>query len=559
MRRIGFLLAATVFGSALLFQTGYAKPQASTALSGVVTSAEEGHMEGVLVSAKEAGSTITITVVTDDQGRYRFPSDKLEPGHYALRIRAAGYDLEGPAEVDVPSGKGATADLKLRKTSNLGAQLTNSEWLESIPGTMQQKASLRNCTTCHTLLRPIGSTHDADEFVAVQQRMATYVNQSTPLMPQIRLAPRLANQMEERGEFALDRRMATLRKNADFLSSINLSKGPEWSYPLKTFPRPTGRATHVIITEYDLPRRTRQPHDVVLGPDGNVWYISFGEQILGKMDPKTGKITEYPIPVLKPGSPKGELGLRPDEDGNLWIGMMYQGAVARFDPKTEKFQTWSLPADLNKDYTQVNEVNPIHSKLDGKVWVQDAGTYTIYRLDPVTGKFETFKPFPDPSPNIYDIAADPENNVYFTVFGADQIGRVDAKSGEISLFETPTKNSNPRRGSIDPQGRMWFGEWGGDQFGMFDTKTQAFKEWKPPTPWFFPYDVIGDKNGEAWGGSTMSDRVARLDPRTGKFVEYLLPKTTNIRRVFIDESTNPVTFWCGNNMGAEIIKLEPLD
>jgi streptogramin lyase len=516
-------------------------------------------MEGVLVSAKKAGSTITITVVTDGQGRYRFPSEKLDPGHYALTIRAAGYDLEGPTEADVSSGKDATADLKLRKTSNLGAQLTNSEWLDSIPGTPQQKASLRNCTTCHTLLRPIGSIHDADEFVAVQQRMATYVNQSTPLMPQIRLAPRLADQMANRGESALERRMGVLQKNAEFLSSINLSKGPEWSYPLKAFPHPTGRATDVIITEYDLPKRTRQPHDVVLGPDGNVWYISFGEQVLGKMDPKTGKITEYPIPVLKPGSPKGELALRPDGDGNLWIGMMYQGAVARFDPKTEKFQTWSLPADLNKDYTQVNEVNPIHSKVDGKVWVQDAGTYTIYRLDPVTGKFETFKPFPDPSPNIYDIAADPENNVYFTVFGADQIGRVDAKSGEISLFKTPTKNSNPRRGSIDPQGRFWFGEWGGDQFGMFDPKTQTFKEWKPPTPWFFPYDVIGDKNGEAWGGSTMSDRVARLDPRTGKFVEYLLPKTTNIRRVFIDESTNPVTFWCGNNMGAEIIKLEPLD
>jgi hypothetical protein len=29
--------------------------------------------------------------------------------------------------------------------------------------------------------------------------------------------------------------------------------------------------------------------------------------------------------------------------------------------------------------------------------------------------------------------------------------------------------------------------------------------------------------------------------------------------VFVDDSTNPVTFWAGNNHGAEIIKLEPLD
>ena len=57
----------------------------------------------------------------------------------------------------------------------------------------------------------------------------------------------------------------------------------------------------------------------------------------------------------------------------------------------------------------------------------------------------------------------------------------------------------------------------------------------------------------------MNDRVARLNPRTGQFVEYLLPRSTNIRRVFVDNSTSPVTFWTGSNHGASIIKLEPLE
>ena len=69
---------------------------ASVALTGQVTSVEEGRMEGVLVSAKKTGSTITITVVSDEQGRFRFPSSKMPPGQYALRIRAVGYDLGGP-------------------------------------------------------------------------------------------------------------------------------------------------------------------------------------------------------------------------------------------------------------------------------------------------------------------------------------------------------------------------------------------------------------------------------------------------------------------------------
>ena len=47
--------------------------------------------------------------------------------------------------------------------------------------------------------------------------------------------------------------------------------------------------------------------------------------------------------------------------------------------------------------------------------------------------------------------------------------------------------------------------------------------------------------------------------QTGGAVEYLLPRPTNIRRVFVDNSTTPVTFWAGGNHSAEIVKVEPLD
>src|SRR5690348_8516865 len=64
----------------------------SFALSGTVTSSAEGKMEGVLVSAKREGSTITTTVVTRKDGMYSFPQNRLAPGKYHLKIRAVGYD-----------------------------------------------------------------------------------------------------------------------------------------------------------------------------------------------------------------------------------------------------------------------------------------------------------------------------------------------------------------------------------------------------------------------------------------------------------------------------------
>src|SRR5881296_1007661 len=105
------LVATAVLSVAFAAYSAGAAAQA--ALAGKVSSAEEGAMEGVLVSAKKAGTTITITVVSDKEGRYSFPAAKLEPGRYAIRIRAVGYDLDGPGAVDITAQR-ATLDLKLK-------------------------------------------------------------------------------------------------------------------------------------------------------------------------------------------------------------------------------------------------------------------------------------------------------------------------------------------------------------------------------------------------------------------------------------------------------------
>src|SRR5262245_26793121 len=76
--------------------SGITSITSAAALTGTVSSQEEGNMEGVLVNAKKEGSNITITVVSDDKGVYSFPADRLAPGKYTISIRAAGYVLGGP-------------------------------------------------------------------------------------------------------------------------------------------------------------------------------------------------------------------------------------------------------------------------------------------------------------------------------------------------------------------------------------------------------------------------------------------------------------------------------
>ncbi len=546
-----FALLAVLTG---LMDPVAAPAQTAAALTGKVASTQEPVMEGVLVSARRDGSNITTTVVTDAQGIYRFPAGRLAAGHYALSIRAGGYTLQGPQSVDIAIGKTANADLTLRKTNALANQLSNGEWLDSLPGDDRIKANLTDCVGCHSLQRIVQSTHSAAEFVQIFQRMGTYSPGSTPLEPQKLLPGPRGN----RAPIPPSRQKAV----ADYLASVNLSEADALGYPLKTFARLKGRSTRVIITEYDLPRKDAQPHDVAMAADGTVWYSDFSHQYLGELDPATGKVTDYATPVLKPDEPKGALDLEFDPQGNIWLAMMYQAGIEKFDRKTKKITAYPFPKEWQSATANASMVSPQHSDVDGKVWTNNQEMHASYRMDAKTGQYENLGISKDANGKQvsgYGMPTDLENNLYLLQFGGSQIGRRDAKTGAVTIWQTPLPVSRPRRGRVDADNMLWFAEYGANAIGRFDPESGKIKEWLLPTPWDDPYDVVEAKDGEIWTGSMLTDRVVRLDPKTDDIVEYQLPRSTNIRRVFVDDRGPRPVLWVGSNLGASIVKVEPLD
>ena len=203
---------ALLLGGAFVVAAG--TPSFAATLTGTVTSAKEGAMEGVLVTAKKDGSTMSVTVVSDDKGRYSFPEGRLTPGHYNLKIRAIGYILNGPRAVDVGNAA-TTADIKLDTTTNLAPQMTNVEWLNSLPGTDAEKRDLIACATCHTLMRPLFSSYTKDQVKSdLIPRMADMASQAMPGLVQKRLVRR-----DQAGTFGGLDRLANARA-ADGLSVL---------------------------------------------------------------------------------------------------------------------------------------------------------------------------------------------------------------------------------------------------------------------------------------------------------------------------------------------------
>ena len=546
---LGLSAALSISLAQFGLSAAFADDRAPAALTGQVTSDVEGAMEGVVVTAHKDGSIVSVSVTTDARGRYAFPDNKLVPGEYKITIRAVGYEISVPTTADVVAEKTVTADIKLKKTRNLASQLSNAEWMMSIPGTEEQKAMLLDCTGCHTLERIVRSTHDADEWTQVITRMKGYAFVSTPLKPQRMLDETRAGKPED------------YRKMAEYLATINLSAVDKWDYPLKTLPRPSGRATRAIVTEYDMKRPTTQPHDVLLDKDGNVWYSDFGELFISKFDPKTLKLTEYPTKEFKLGAPVGNLSLEFDNEGKLWFDTMHQGAIGTIDPRTGEIKYYPLPPEWNDNRVQLNFVGLRHD-VDGKVWTKSVGTVDVFRLDLASGKWERFHPTdflpPGHRYSIYQLISDSKNNVWMAEFEEGYLGRIDAKTLKVTWFPLPSPHGRARRMEIDDQDRILVTEYRANKVALFDTKTEQFTEYDLP-PLTFPYRAQIDQNGELWTGGMSTDRVVRVDPKTDTVVEYLMPSGTNMRTVYVDNSTTPVTFWVGSNHAHALVKVEPQD
>jgi len=541
-----------------------AQSSESEALGGFVSSQSEGHMEGVVVSARQDGANFTVSVVSDAQGKYSFPRSHLEPGKYALTIRAVGYELSGPESVEIAAGKAARADLKLEKAKDLAAQLSSLEWAMSVPGTTEQKNKLIyqtvSCAYCHAWERIMRSNHTADEFVELITRMQKYYTDGSAV----------SRDKRGRGQIGPPDQVAAAEQNpiwgreplgvpkkelAEYLATVNLSAGKTtWPFELKTLPRPKGKATRVIITQYDMPRPDTVAHDLDLDSAGTIWYTDESRMYFGKMNPKTGAFTEYSLPPVPPGDLPGVRDIQVDRDGNIWFPRRIANAaivLTKFNPKTEELST------IEGVGTQFMALGP-----EGKIW---AG-WT--RIDPKTMKVEATYGW-EKSPNIppgphrqyVDLTVvNSRGNPYAPDIGGSYIIGIDAKTGEAKFWQVPTPRSSPRRGRMDAQDRFWFAEYTGDKVGMFDTRTEKFQEWPMLRKYTTPYAVSApDRNGYVYATSNMSERLIRLDPTTGEIVEYQMPTEFDSKKITYDPTTSHLTLWMVNTRTARMMKVEPLD
>ena len=307
-------VAAGLLAAGLISGSVCGDAQAQAALTGACPPPTREPMEGVLVSAKKDGSSITTTVVTDEKGRYSFPAGRLEPGHYTISDPRRRLQARRPED--------RRRRRRRRRQRRPQAQHRQESSCRSSPAangstacraTDKQKAFLTMCVGCHTLQRVLTSPHNADEFEQVFLRMCALFAGRTPTHPQ----PLLPGPRGERPRVTGDAAKAA----AEYLASVSLGNaGRDRISRSRPLPRPKGRATQ---RHHHRIRPAAQRGDAarrVVDADGQAWYSDFGNQFVGVLDPEDRQGDGHRDPGAASRSSRRAASTSSSiRDGNLWL------------------------------------------------------------------------------------------------------------------------------------------------------------------------------------------------------------------------------------------------
>ena len=572
-----------------------------TPLKGTVKSSDGKPMEGVAVSARADGKTVTTTVYTGRDGGYLFPplAPPMEEGQYKVWAQAVGFEA-GRTAARLSAGRGAVEqDFTLKPLQDFGRQLSGVEWMASLPEDTPQDRRVKriigiNCIQCHAVGFALQNRFDATGWAAILNFMeksndhaGTYENQ--------RVNPFMHGSREE------------------IVSYLARVRGPDSTLTYKPRPRVAGEAAQIVVTEYDVspghlpgylvvgngsdwslgtPSRHESGanHDLVWDPRGYVWFSDSvtPERTIGKLDPGTGRITDYKY-LSKRNEHVRSHDIHVDRMGNVWFNNGAEGTMDKFDPQTEKFQHFPLPDSIpaaccGRLFGEDSKGNIWNTIQGGAITKIDPISKIPYnapdpqqpggavKLDPKTGEYTFYRAL-TPGLTTYGVGVDAEDNVWFTRSGSDLLGIVDGRTGKVSelslsapdqddvehtardkelasKFEPidqygPPWQKGPRRQTSDlKNGTHWIVLSKSSGLAKIDIRTRKVTEYPLPYRYSFPYHVAVDKNHMVWVATINTDSVFKFNPFTEQFAEYRLPTLgTDVRLVSVDNSTDPPTVW----------------
>jgi len=176
---------------------------------------------------------------------------------------------------------------------------------------------------------------------------------------------------------------------------------------------------------FSVPSPGAAPEGITIAQDGSVWFTEAAVGKLGRLNPRTGEITEYSSP-LKLVAP---IQVAVDQNGVVWFTDHGTNEFGSFTPQTNQWIKY--PAGYCKGICSLTLPNAISVDPLGKVWFSEHFSGRIARYDPALNLLtEYIVALPPGTPSsasayVWWGLPGPDNRVWFTSLLLGSVGYVD--------------------------------------------------------------------------------------------------------------------------------------
>ena len=313
-------------------------------------------------------------------------------------------------------------------------------------------------------------------------------------------------------------------------------------YLAKNFPeKPQPKAVvipgpaKVSIKEWVVPSLGSRPHDPLAARDGSLWWTGQWANVLGRLDPKTGQMKEFPLKTPR----SGPHGLTEDASGQIWYTGNFVANVGKLDPKTGIVTEYPMPDKAARD-----PHTPIFDKK-GMLWFTLQQANMVGRLNPQTGDIKLIT-MPSPRSLPYGMVVSSTNVPFLVEFGANKVASLDPDTMAVREYPLPNAESRPRRIAITSDDAIWYSDYSRGYLGRLDPKTGAVKEWASPSgPRSQPYGITAVKDIIWYSESAVKpNTLVRFDPKTEKFQTWTIPSGGGVVRNMMPTASGDLALAC---------------
>ncbi|MFZ3173529.1 MAG: hypothetical protein WA146_01420, partial [Thiobacillus sp.] len=197
------------------------------------------------------------------------------------------------------------------------------------------------------------------------------------------------------------------------------------------------------MREFPTPTRDGGPHTLVISDDGStLWFTLQSGNRIDRLDTASGRITEYP-------TAGGPYGLTLDRQGRVWFCRMGDDRLGILDPATGKMTELALP--------EGSRPRRMATAPDGSLWVTLYGHNKLVQVDPVARRVVREVALPTgPQGGAYAVTVDGAGIVWANEIRSDSVVRLDPKSNTQRVVKLPSQGVGIRKMIVDAQGQLWY-------------------------------------------------------------------------------------------------------